>query len=120
MSRHVIPNAPGSPVGRVTTVGWDAPLNTFFGMAFDKVPDTAGDDYQDEVEVFWVGMMPGEIPTVEALAKVLGEHGVALPVWAAGALAEDRRVEGDRSKGRPVSGLFAALFSQEETWGDAR
>lgn len=107
MSRHIIPNAPGSPEGRETTVGWDAPLNTFFAMAFD--PPVSGRLDDDEIEVFWHGTMPGEIPSIPALARVLESHGVDLPPEVAASLAEDFSHEGDRSAGRPGSALVAAF-----------
>ena len=93
MSRRTIPNAAGSPSGRLTTVGWDPPLTTFFGMAFD--PPASGDFDDDETEVFWVGVMPNELPTVEDLTRALAEHGVQLPAGLADALERDRQREGD-------------------------
>ncbi|GAA0402632.1 hypothetical protein GCM10009530_63230 [Microbispora corallina] len=107
MSRRIIPNALGSPAGRETTVGWDAPLNTFFAMAFD--PPASGDLDDDEVEVFWVGTAPGEIPTVQRLAKALAQHGVELPMLVAQRLSEDCAGEGDQSQGRPGSALIASM-----------
>jgi hypothetical protein len=107
VSRHIIPNAPGSPPGRVTTVGWDAPLNTFFGMAFDQ--PASGDVLDDEVEVFWVGGMPDEIKSIPALARRLAEHGVDLPAHIAAALVSDSAYEGDRSAGRPGTRLIKAM-----------
>ncbi|MGP4093018.1 hypothetical protein [Nonomuraea sp. KM90] len=93
MSRRIIPSSPGSPRGRETTVGWDAPLSTFFGMAFD--PPTSGDLEDDEVEVFWVGVMPAEVPTVEALEAELAKHSVTLPTGLAGLLKLDQANEGE-------------------------
>lgn len=115
MSRHIIPNAPASPAGRETTIGWDAPLNTFFAMAFD--PPASGDLDDDETEVFWVGMMPGEIPTIEALATALKEEGVALPPPVRDVLARDKRGEGDQSQGRPVSRLIEAVYGSASSGG---
>lgn len=107
MSRRIIPSAPGSPEGRETTVGWDAPLNTFFAVSIDT--PAAEDD--DAGEVFWVGATPGEIPTVEALAAALREHGVTLPDEMADQLAADQACEGDRSAGRPGTALIAAMHT---------
>ncbi|TYB69664.1 hypothetical protein FXF51_05750 [Nonomuraea sp. PA05] len=70
----------------MTTVGWDAPLTTFFAMAFD------GDD-----EVFWLGMMPREIPTLGALTEALEPHHVAVPDDVLHQLLADKHSEGDRS-----------------------
>lgn len=106
MSRHIIPNAPGSPTGRETTVGWDPPLTTFFAMAFD--PPASGDFEDDETEVFWVGCMPNEIPTVDELVRVLAEHNVELPAGLAARLENDKAREGDRSD-NPGRGLVASL-----------
>lgn len=95
MSRRIIPNAPDSPAGRETTVGWDAPLATFFAMAFD--PPASGDLDDDEIQVFWHGLDAGEIPTVEELARVLAGHGVQLPPEKAAILRRDKDREGDHS-----------------------
>lgn len=110
MSRRIIPNAPGSPAGRETTVGWDAPLATFFGMAFD--PPASGDLYDNEIQVFWVGGNPGEIPTVEALAAALHEHGVELPHDVASMLAADQAAAGDQSQGHPGSPVIDAVMGR--------
>lgn len=100
MSRHVIPNAPGSPRNRVTTVGWDAPLTTFFAMAFDTVPDSGDpDEFEDEIEVFYLGEDPDELPTVESLTAALKEHGVELYRSTSELLEQDKAQEGDRSDG---------------------
>lgn len=112
MSRYKIPNAPGSPDGRETTVGWDAPLNTYFAMAFDPPP--SGDEFDDEIEVFWVGGMPTEIAHVQDLAEVLREHGVVFPPDVADQLLKDKTGEGDQSQGRPASALMEAMRSGED------
>lgn len=93
MSRHIIPNAPGSPARRVTTVGWDAPLTTFFAMAFD----VAANECDDDIEVFWVGCMPNEIRTLGAITDALAGHGVAVPDDVLTLLVADKYSEGDRS-----------------------
>ncbi|MFE3452436.1 hypothetical protein ACFXJ8_26280 [Nonomuraea sp. NPDC059194] len=113
MSRHVIPNAPDSPSNRVTTVGWDAPLTTFFAMAFDRTPDPIDDEYEDEIEVFWIGAMPGELPTVEALEAALKVHGVELTPWIASVLAQDKEGEGDRS-GNVGRRLVDAMLAEQK------
>lgn len=111
MSRRIIPNAPGSPAGRETTVGWDPPLSTDFAMAFD--PPVSGDLLDDETEVFWVGCEPGEIPTVEVLADVLAEHDVPLPPEFAAVLRRDQAREGD-SPDNPGRRVVDALMKGGE------
>lgn len=111
MSRYKIPSAPDSPEGRETTVGWDAPLNTYFAMAFD--PPASGEEFDDEIEVFWVGGMLGEIATVQDLAAVLYEHGVIFPPDVADQLWKDKTGEGDQSQGRPATALIEAMRSGE-------
>lgn len=64
MSRHSI----DLPDGGELTVGWDPPLDTFFGMVADE-PDC--DD--DEVRL-WVGTSRSELPTVEHLFHALGAY----------------------------------------------
>lgn len=117
MSRRTIPNAPDSPSGRLTTVGWDPPLTTFFGMAFD--PPASGDLDDDEIEVFWVGAMPNELPTVEDLARALAEHGVTLPPGVADQLGRDKEREGDRpgNPGRRVINAINAMLLAEQDGG---
>lgn len=105
MSRHIIPNAPGSPAVRETVVGWDPPLSTFFAMAFD------GDE-----EVFWVGADPGEIPTVHLLDKALGRHGVELPMLVAERLSWDQQQEGDRSD-NPGRRIVDAMLAERNGGG---
>lgn len=103
MSRHVIPNASGSPDGLVTVAGWDAALNTFYGMCVDSAQP------EDDSEVFWVGGSPCELPAIGDLARALGEHGVELPVEVATLLGEDYQREELRFAGRPATGLVAAM-----------
>ncbi len=103
MSRHVIPNAPGSPKTCETVVGWDAPLETFFATCFDSAKP------EDDSEVFWVGIERGELPTIGHLARALDEYGVALSVEVATKLGEDFQQEGKRFAGRPATGLLASM-----------
>ncbi|MFD8529456.1 hypothetical protein ACFV0L_18750 [Streptosporangium canum] len=101
MSRHIIPNPHGYPDNRVITVGWDRPLATFFAMSFN--PHASGDD----VESFWIGATPCEIPTVEVLAQSLVEYEVELPPDIKDLLAVEARVEGPGFAGRPASRIVA-------------
>ncbi len=104
MSRHVIPNAPGSPAGRMTVVGWDASLNTFFANAFDPPP--VEDD--DEVIVFDLGSSPCELPTLDDLIKALAEHGVQVPPAVVEELDGAREAEGEQFCNLPTRHLVAA------------
>jgi hypothetical protein len=45
-------------------VGWDNPLQTFFLQVSERGRDEEGPRV-------WLGTLPGELPTVEALAKAL-------------------------------------------------
>jgi len=54
MSRHDL--APSNP-RHLVVVGWDPPLQTFFG----QVLDTATGDGEDDIEVVWIGTRFGEI-----------------------------------------------------------
>ena len=56
---------------RTATVGWDAPLATFFVQVHDQTLD------DDDQVVFWRGASKqGEIPTLEELLKLLRPHAV--------------------------------------------
>ncbi|MFB4284897.1 hypothetical protein ACBJ59_57185 [Nonomuraea sp. MTCD27] len=105
MSRYTIPNAPGSPDKRVTTVGWDAPLNTYWATAFD--PPASIDE--EDVEVFWIGYTPCALPDVESLATALREHGVELPPATLDKLRRDKPAEGEQFAGRPATQLIAEM-----------
>ncbi|MDH2424828.1 hypothetical protein [Sphaerisporangium sp. TRM90804] len=72
----------------------------------DIVPDL---EYDDADEVLALGETPCELPSIGALAKALGEHGIELPVDVARRLAEDHGAEGDQFAGRPATGLLAAM-----------
>ncbi|WP_289009531.1 hypothetical protein [uncultured Thermomonospora sp.] len=108
MSRHTIPNPPGTPDGREITVGWDRPLETFFAMAFDRPP--ADDPDGDDIEVFWHGTTRGEITTIDDLRALLDRHGITLPDHIADQLEQDRRAEGNGWAGRPAALLFGSLM----------
>ncbi|MEU7891737.1 hypothetical protein AB0B45_02605 [Nonomuraea sp. NPDC049152] len=105
MSRYTIPNAPGAPEDRVTTVGWDGPLNSYFAMAFD--PPTTGDE--DYAEVFWIGYTPCELPDVASLVTALRAHGVEVPPFTLDALRMDKPNEGENFAGRPATRLIAEM-----------
>ncbi|MEV0379756.1 hypothetical protein [Nonomuraea sp. NPDC050643] len=105
MNRYTIPNAPGSPDKRVTTAGWDAPLNTYWATAFDP----PGSIDEEDVEVFWIGYTPCALPDVESLATALREHGVEIPPYTVDALRRDKPTEGESFAGRPATRLIAEM-----------
>jgi len=69
-------------------VGWDVPLETFFGQVYkvdeqgERVEETA--DGEDGT-ILWVGTEPAEIRTVDELVRLLKPHAV-LPEDIYGAL----------------------------------
>ncbi|UBU16633.1 hypothetical protein [Nonomuraea gerenzanensis] len=105
MSRYTIPNAPGSPDTRVTTVGWDAPLNTYWATAFDPPTSIDGED----AEVFWIGYTPCALPDVASLVTALHEYGVKIPPFTLDALGRDKPTEGEQFAGRPATKLIAEM-----------
>lgn len=100
MSQHEIPNAPGSPEGCKTAVGWDAALNTFFASISQRVDDLSDESY---------GETPCEVPTIGALAMALAVHSVEIPVEVARSLGEDHEREGNQFANRPATGLLVAM-----------
>lgn len=56
----------GNPLEVV--VGWDSPLQTFFLQILDPTKD------EEEEIIHWVGMRPGELPTVADLDQALDCH----------------------------------------------
>jgi hypothetical protein len=105
MSRYTIPNARGAPDQRVTTVGWDAPLNTYWATAIDPPASIDGED----VEVFWIGYTPCALPDVASLVTALREHGVEIPPFTLDALSRDKPGEGEQFAGRPATKLIAEM-----------
>ncbi|WP_146221666.1 hypothetical protein [Komagataeibacter oboediens] len=55
----------------IVTVGWDAPMQTYFGQVAD--PDADGED--DDL-VLWVGTASHEIPTIDRLAELVSDYAV--------------------------------------------
>jgi hypothetical protein len=49
-------------------IGWDNPLESFFVQVWDKASD-------EEEPVLWMGVKPGEVATVEALAALVRPYG---------------------------------------------
>ena len=80
MSQHVIP----IDKTKECLVGWDPPLNTFFGQVY-RIDEHGGriDIFEEGGEekdgtILWVGGFFGEISTVSELAKKLSPF-VTLP-----------------------------------------
>jgi hypothetical protein len=67
------------------TVGWDPPLQTFFGQVMR--PPTSADE--DDVIVAWVGTHRQEIPTVAQLCMHLSPY-TDIPVATQARLAQDQ------------------------------
>ncbi|MFI6813226.1 hypothetical protein ACIBG7_12480 [Nonomuraea sp. NPDC050328] len=105
MSCYTIANEPGAPEERRTEIGWDAPLSTYFLSAVEPGDDPDG----DEVEVFWYGCTPAEVPTVEALDALLAKHNLVVTAPIAHALVQDREREGRQFSTRPAAALIADL-----------
>lgn len=49
-------------------VGWDNPLQTFFGQVFDLTLD------EDEACVYWLGTYPGHVLSVSALKQAISAY----------------------------------------------
>lgn len=83
MSRYAMQDSQG----RDAIVGWDPPLQTFFLQG-----EFLGEDGRErEVPGIWIGGLPAEIPTIDALiARVQSELGVALPKFLENQLLQDR------------------------------
>ncbi|MBT2234800.1 hypothetical protein [Nonomuraea sp. NEAU-A123] len=105
MSSYTIPNPPDSPESRVTKVGWDAPCNTYWATAFD--PPASIDE--EDVEVFWIGYTPCELPDVESLVTALREQGIEIPPSTVDKLRADKPAEGESFAGRPATQLIAEM-----------
>jgi hypothetical protein len=57
---------PGHHPNHLISVGWDAPLTTFFAQIFSS------DEDEDE-PILWLGDEPRQIPTLEMLVKEVAE-----------------------------------------------
>lgn len=57
---------PGLKPNHLISVGWDAPLTTFFAQVFDSSSN-------DDEPILWLGLEPMQIPTLEMLVKELAE-----------------------------------------------
>ena len=79
MSRYYIP---GKVERHDVTVGWDAPMNTYFGQVIDKNDET-------DTPKHWVGTRHGEIQSVDRLQKSMEPY-AAIPEPTRKNLAADR------------------------------
>ncbi|MGI5281705.1 hypothetical protein ACQEVF_59190 [Nonomuraea polychroma] len=105
MSRYTIPNPPEWPHTRVITVGWDGPLSTYWATAFDPPASIE----EDDVEVFWIGYTPCELPDVQSLVTALRERGVEVPPFTVETLRMDKPTEGENFAGRPATRIIAEM-----------
>ena len=56
---------PGHNPNHQITVGWDAPLTTFFTQVFDSYSE------DEDEPILWLGLEPMQIPTLEMLVQRL-------------------------------------------------
>lgn len=87
MSRHEIPAR--DPAHKVI-VGWDQPMQTFFGQVINRKAEQAG---SDDKFVLWVGCSLRELYEVEDLARALRRHVELAPQMRA-------TLYGDKDEGR--------------------
>ena len=95
MSRHLLPAH--DPTLRVT-VGWDPPLQTFFGQVVR--PATA--PYADDTLVVWIGTRAQEIASVAQLCRQLAAY-AAIP------RATQVRLAREQCASRPPTALQVRL-----------
>jgi hypothetical protein len=105
MSRYAVPTR-NEQYGVV--VGWDPPLDTFFGQVFDH---THG--HEHDAPVFWTGTRRGEVSTVAALGDALADY-ATLPVALQEQLGADSRVPRE-----PVAPEITQLLDALECLMDA-
>lgn len=68
MSRHTIP---GLDPAHEVVVGWDPPLNTYFGMVYDRRRD------EDDQIIHWVGSdRIAQLPTLPLLGEAMSGYAV--------------------------------------------
>jgi hypothetical protein len=75
MSRYILP--PRTP-GLVVIVGWDPPLETFFGQVLNRWAASEEDQC-----LAWVGARARAIPTVEQLEALLSDYAHFTETWRA-------------------------------------
>jgi hypothetical protein len=79
MSRIQIPAEDVLNDAHVVWVGWDSPLESFFGQVYDVLENHYGSglpqDGPDDPVIFWAGTScVGEIPTVPILVDVMSPY----------------------------------------------
>jgi hypothetical protein len=97
MSRHTCVLANGATL----TVGWDQPLNTFFGSVEPYA------DCGDDELLLWVGTSPGELLTVAELFARLGHY--ATHVEDLASILDDDRL--NAQQGPAISLDMAAIHA---------
>lgn len=81
MSRHSIP---AINLDYEVIVGWDRPLQTFFGQVRDPMVD------EEKEIIYWIGAdYPGQIPEVADLVRAMMPYAEIVPAMQA-ALHQDK------------------------------
>ena len=71
MSRRDIP---ARAAGHTVFVGWDRPLQSFFGQVYDERRD------EEENPIFWIGAdRPGQVGAVDELAAAIAPYAEITP-----------------------------------------
>jgi hypothetical protein len=108
MSRYTITVTSDDHTDADATIGYDAPLRTFFLQAF---PDESGDDL-----ALWLGTSDREFETIDALHMAAFSRGYSfmpLPEDVALLLADDFAAEAGRlPHDGPLAGLLRHLRSR--------
>ncbi|MFJ8388647.1 hypothetical protein ACIQ9Q_29800 [Streptomyces sp. NPDC094438] len=104
MSSHTLTPLGGAPAGRTVRVGWDAPLATFFAIAWDVPADE--DDEPDYLA--FAGAAPYEVSEVDTVLELVSPYAV-VPEDLRAQLLNDQAAEGERFRGRPTTELVGAL-----------
>ena len=110
MSRYPVP---AHDATLVVTVGWDPPLQTFFGQVVR--PATSAD--QEDACVAWVGTSPQAIPTVAQLWTHLHPY-ADLPVAAQALLARDQASSPPPTALQVRMGQLLEPLARQEGQGD--
>jgi hypothetical protein len=101
VSRHTFETADGQ---HLVTVGWDPPLQTYFGqvhLRLDRIPcddpecvehfgSHARSECREPEPLVWVGLDLHELYDLDSLARALGRWWDAVPVAATVQLDRDR------------------------------
>jgi hypothetical protein len=98
MSRVQIPDN-FTKGGLEVFVGWDNPLETFFGQVYDRSKPEA------EQIIYWIGLQVGEIPTVSELDDRM-KNFCTIPETIAAELVDAKR---DRTEPTPLQRFMREL-----------